>query len=52
MAKPSKLVQSLLSGNLSNATQVFDREIRTRIAEALNAKKVEVAKTLALPKKS
>lgn len=51
MAKPKSLVKALLKGNIAEANKLFDREIRKRIVEALNAKKVEVAKTLVVPKK-
>ena len=46
MSKTSKLVQSLLSGNLVKGTRLFNEEMKARIADALELRKVQAGKNL------
>ena len=47
-SKTSQLVRTLLKGNVMEATRLFDAEIRTRIADALEVRKIQVGKKLAV----
>jgi hypothetical protein len=50
MALAPSFVKALIKGNVASAASQFDKEIRARIAEALQTKRIEVAKTLIVPK--